>query len=58
MNGLMFDRLKEIKQLQNDIKLNEQYYEAEYRKSIISVILIVYYNFNKYKHWRIVNGRC
>ena len=30
MNGLMFDRIKEIKQLQNDIKLNEQYYEAEY----------------------------
>ena len=58
MNGLMFDRIKEIKQLQNDIKLNEQYYEAEYRKSIISVILIAYYNFNKFKHWRIVNGRC
>ena len=37
MNGFIFDRLKEVRQLQTDIKLNELYYEAKSRKK---------YNFN------------
>ena len=34
MNDLILDRLKEIRQLENDIKLNELDYKSKIRKKI------------------------
>ena len=65
MNDLILDKQKGIKQLQNDIKLNELDYEAKKKKqkktgkndnfSKISLPIIF---FKKYTHRSSINRRC
>ena len=56
MNDLILDSLNEIKQLQNDIKLNELDYEPKSRNYNFSKI--AYYILKKNIHMIFINKRC
>lgn len=64
MNDLILDRQKGIKQLQNDIKLNELDYEAKKnnkkngKNDNFSKISLPIIFFKKYTHRSSINRRC
>ena len=62
MNHLILVTLKEMKQLQSNIKLNELDYKAKSEKKLQYQLriknFILYYIFKKYSHRSFIHRRC